>query len=41
MHIFLSDLTQNDYDYYFSLMDVDKQKPVSRKKDMEKKNDCK
>ena len=37
MHIFLSDLTQNDYDYYFSLMDVDNQKTVSRKKDMKKR----
>lgn len=38
MHIFLSDLTQNDYDYYFSLMDVDKQKQVSRyKNEMDKK----
>lgn len=38
---FLSDLTQNDYNYYFSLMDVDKQKQVSRyKNEMEKKNDC-
>lgn len=38
MHIFLSDLTQNEYDYYFSLMDGNKQKRVSRyKNEIDKK----
>lgn len=38
MHVFLSDLTQNDYDYYFSLMDANKQKKVLRyRNEMDKK----
>lgn len=32
VYIFISDLTRNEYDYYFSLMDVNKQKQVSRYK---------
>ena len=38
VYIFISDLTRNEYDYYFSLMDVNKQKQVSRyKNEMDKK----
>ena len=38
VYIFISDLTRNEYDYYFSLMDVNKQKQVSRyKNEIDKK----